>query len=118
MAEGMQLRNFAQSTIDAYTYHVDQFCNHFGKPEMTSARNKSENSNSIWSTTECVLGPLPVRCFLSILKARAEALRRRGPVNLISVCTSSSAPPRLCARLSWSRAIPKLAQRRWDAEVQ
>jgi site-specific recombinase XerD len=32
MAEDMQLRNLADSTIDAYTYHVDRFCQHFGKP--------------------------------------------------------------------------------------
>jgi site-specific recombinase XerD len=31
MAEDMQLRNLADSTIDAYTYHVDKFCRHFGK---------------------------------------------------------------------------------------
>ena len=32
MAEDMQLRNLAPATIDAYTYHVDKFCRHFGKP--------------------------------------------------------------------------------------
>jgi integrase/recombinase XerD len=32
MAEDMQLRNLAPSTIDAYTYHVDKFCRDFGKP--------------------------------------------------------------------------------------
>ena len=32
MAEDMQLRNLSQSTIDAYTYHVDKFCCYFGKP--------------------------------------------------------------------------------------
>lgn len=32
MAEDMQVRNFASSTIDAYTYHVDKFCQYFGKP--------------------------------------------------------------------------------------
>ena len=32
MAEDMQLRNLAEATIDAYTYHVDKFCRHFGKP--------------------------------------------------------------------------------------
>jgi len=31
MAEDMQLRNLAPATIDAYTYHVDKFCGHFGK---------------------------------------------------------------------------------------
>jgi hypothetical protein len=31
MAEDMQLRNLAESTIDAYTYHVDKFCRYFGK---------------------------------------------------------------------------------------
>lgn len=31
MAEDMQLRNFSPHTIDAYTYHVDKFCQHFGK---------------------------------------------------------------------------------------
>ena len=31
MAEDMQLRNLAESTIDAYTYHVDKFCQYFGK---------------------------------------------------------------------------------------
>ena len=32
MVEDMQIRNFAQSTIDSYTFHVDKFCQHFGKP--------------------------------------------------------------------------------------
>ena len=31
MSEDMQLRNFADATIDAYTYHADKFCQHFGK---------------------------------------------------------------------------------------
>ena len=31
MAEDMQVRNLAPSTIDAYTYHVDKFCQFFGK---------------------------------------------------------------------------------------
>ena len=31
MAEDMQLRNFADATIDAYTYHADKFCQHFRK---------------------------------------------------------------------------------------
>jgi integrase/recombinase XerD len=31
MADDMKLRNFAQSTIDAYTYHVHRFCQYFGK---------------------------------------------------------------------------------------
>ena len=32
MVGDMQLRNLADSTIDAYTYHVDKFCQFFGKP--------------------------------------------------------------------------------------
>ena len=31
MAEDMQLSNFAENTIDAYTFHADKFCQHFGK---------------------------------------------------------------------------------------
>jgi hypothetical protein len=31
MAEEMRVRNFAQATIDAYTYHVDKFEKHFSK---------------------------------------------------------------------------------------
>ena len=31
MAEDMQLRNFADATIDAYTYHANKFCEFFGK---------------------------------------------------------------------------------------
>lgn len=31
MAEDMQIRNLAARTIDAYTWHVDKFCSHFGK---------------------------------------------------------------------------------------
>ena len=31
MAEDMQIRNLAASTIDTYTWHVDKFCSHFGK---------------------------------------------------------------------------------------
>jgi hypothetical protein len=50
MAEDMQLRNFVQSTIDAYTYHVDKFCNSLVSAQTSSARNSSVKSNSIWST--------------------------------------------------------------------
>jgi integrase len=32
MVEDMQVRNLSPKTIDAYTYHVDKFCCHFGKP--------------------------------------------------------------------------------------
>jgi integrase/recombinase XerD len=32
MAEDMTIRNLSPSTIDAYTWHVDKFCQHFGKP--------------------------------------------------------------------------------------
>ena len=32
MAQDMQIRNLAASTIDSYTWHVDQFLQHFGKP--------------------------------------------------------------------------------------
>jgi integrase/recombinase XerD len=32
MVEDMQVRNFSDSTIDSYTYHVDKFCQYFGKP--------------------------------------------------------------------------------------
>jgi len=31
MAEDMQVRNLAPSTIKAYTYHVDKFCRFFGR---------------------------------------------------------------------------------------
>ncbi len=31
MADDMQLRNYSQSTINSYTYHVDKSCQHFGK---------------------------------------------------------------------------------------
>jgi integrase/recombinase XerD len=31
MAEDMAIRNFADATIDAYTYHADKFCQYFGK---------------------------------------------------------------------------------------
>ena len=32
MVGDMQVRNFSDSTIDAYTWHVDKFCQYFGKP--------------------------------------------------------------------------------------
>ena len=32
MAEDMLVRNLAAATIDAYTYHVDKFTQHFGRP--------------------------------------------------------------------------------------
>ena len=32
MAEDMQLRNFSPHTIDSYTFQVDKFCQHFGRP--------------------------------------------------------------------------------------
>ena len=32
MAGDMLVRNLAQRTIDAYTYHVESFAGHFGKP--------------------------------------------------------------------------------------
>ena len=37
MADDMKLRNFAQATIDAYTYHVGRFAQFLGKsPEQAS----------------------------------------------------------------------------------
>jgi integrase/recombinase XerD len=37
MADDMKLRNFAQATIDAYTYHVGRFAEFLGKsPEPAS----------------------------------------------------------------------------------
>ncbi|MGH0992252.1 site-specific integrase [Bacillus cereus] len=32
MADDMRLRNYSPNTIDSYTFHVDRFCHHFGKP--------------------------------------------------------------------------------------
>ena len=32
MAEDMLVRNLAAATIDAYTYHVDKFTQHFNRP--------------------------------------------------------------------------------------
>ena len=32
MADDMRLRNYSPSTIDSYTFHVDKFCQFFGKP--------------------------------------------------------------------------------------
>lgn len=32
VAEDMQVRNFSPNTIDSYTFHVDKFCQYFGKP--------------------------------------------------------------------------------------
>jgi site-specific recombinase XerD len=32
MAEDMLVRNMAQKTIDSYTYHVERFAKHFGRP--------------------------------------------------------------------------------------
>ena len=39
MADDMLVRNFAERTIDSYTYHVDRFAKHFGKlPEDLGPR--------------------------------------------------------------------------------
>ena len=38
MADDMKLRNYAQSTIDAYTYHVNRFCQYFGKQSFARVR--------------------------------------------------------------------------------
>ena len=32
MAEDMRVRNMALRTIDTYTYHVERFSKHFGRP--------------------------------------------------------------------------------------
>lgn len=32
MADDMRLRNYSANTIDFYTFHVDKFCQYFGKP--------------------------------------------------------------------------------------
>jgi hypothetical protein len=32
MAEDMLVRNLSPRTIDSYTYHVDHFQRHFGRP--------------------------------------------------------------------------------------
>ena len=48
MAEDMQIRNMAANTIDSYTYHVDKFCQHFGKPAEELGRTKFANTNFFW----------------------------------------------------------------------
>ena len=40
MAEDMQLRNLSPNTIDAYTWHVDKFCQYFGKPPEQLGREE------------------------------------------------------------------------------
>ena len=42
MAHDMQVRGFAEGTIDSYTYHVDRFCKHFGKRPEDRRSNKSQ----------------------------------------------------------------------------
>ncbi len=45
MAEDMQLRNLAQSTIDSYTYPVGKFCRHFGGWHWWLAHQCSEKGS-------------------------------------------------------------------------
>ena len=57
MAEDMLVRGFATRTIDTYTYHVDRFCQHFGKMPEDLGPNEIHEfqlwmktvNNSSWS---------------------------------------------------------------------
>ena len=49
MAEDMQLRNLAESPIDAYTWHADKFCQYFDKPADQLDQKKFASTNFIWS---------------------------------------------------------------------
>jgi hypothetical protein len=40
MADDMQLRNYLPSTIDSYTFHVDKFCQYFGKVTVHGAETR------------------------------------------------------------------------------
>jgi hypothetical protein len=35
MVDDMKIRNFSDRTIDSYTWHVDKFCQYFGKRPKT-----------------------------------------------------------------------------------
>jgi hypothetical protein len=41
MADDMKLRNFSQSTIDAYTYHVGKFAEFLGKSPLEATANET-----------------------------------------------------------------------------
>ena len=41
MAQDMKLRNMAESTIDSYTWQVDQFCKFFDSPPEKLGRDSA-----------------------------------------------------------------------------
>ena len=65
MADDMRIRNFAASTIDTYTYHVDKFCSHFGKPaEAAESWSTFAIISSIWSTKRKFPGVPSIKPFV------------------------------------------------------
>ena len=81
MAEDMRIRNFADSTIDSYTYHVDKFTQHCDKPaeELGPAEIRqyqlylvNENVTKKWS--------MPLREWAKILNQLTIRYDTRMPI--------------------------------------
>ena len=56
MAEDMLIRNMAVRTIDSYTYHVDRFAKHFGKPPEDLGHASSVMARSVLRSGSSRLG--------------------------------------------------------------
>ncbi len=56
MADDMRIRNFADSTINTYTYHVDKFFTTSASPRKPSVLSTFAIISSIWSMSGKFLG--------------------------------------------------------------
>ena len=95
MAGDMLVRNLAQRTIDTYTYHVERFAKHFGKPLDE-------------------LGPEEIRNYqlhlVEVKKAswssynQVNCCRKTSPLRSGSTRRPSSAPRRSAPSRKWTRS--------------
>ncbi len=77
MAEDMQVRNLSPRTIDSYTWHVDKFTQHFGRPAEELGPLQPAFRRSLWSV-------VPVHQGLTLYSSYNER-----PLEINCCCVSS-----------------------------
>ena len=102
MAEDMQLRNFADATIDAYTYHADKFCSISARQPTNSDPNKYANTSYFLSMRKKSVGAPSTKQSVAYGFSTKLPSRNRGPSS-----TFPSASDR--RRCPWSSPIKKQA---------
>ena len=102
MAEDMQLRNFADATIDAYTYHADKFCQHFGQTADKLGPEQIREYQLFLVNEKKVGWSRSIKQSVAYVSSTKLPSRNRGPSS-----TSPSVSDR--RRCPWSSLIKKQA---------